>query len=74
MKKISFEAVEKFCYLGDLLSAGGGADTAISTRTSCGWKKFWELAPILTNKQKSQIAGKEKALPRVCTTYYYVRK
>jgi len=47
----SFEAVEKFCYLGDMLSAGGGADTAITTRTSCGWKKFWELAPILTNRK-----------------------
>ena len=33
------------------MSAGGGADTAISTRISCGWKKFWELAPILTNKE-----------------------
>ena len=47
----SLEAVEKFCYLGDMLSAGGGADTAIATRTSCGWKKFWELAPILTNRK-----------------------
>ena len=47
----SFETVEKFCYLGDMLSSGGGADTAISTRISCGWKKFWELAPILTNKE-----------------------
>ena len=25
-EKDSFEAVEKFCYLGDMLSAGGGAD------------------------------------------------
>ena len=47
----SLEAVEKFCYLGDLLSAGGGADTAITTRTSCGWKKFWELALILKNRK-----------------------
>ena len=35
------------------------ADTAISTRTSCGWKKFWELAPILTNKRvKLQVKKK----------------
>ena len=27
-----------------------------------------------SDKQKSQIAGKEKALLGVCTTYYYVRK
>ena len=47
----SFETVEKFCYLGDMLSSGEGADTAISTRISCGSKKFWELAPILTNKE-----------------------
>ena len=52
MNKVeSFETVEKFCYLGDMLSSGGGADTAISTRISCGWMKFWELAPILTNKE-----------------------
>ena len=47
----SFETVEKFCYFGDMLSAGGGADTAISTRISCGWKKFWKLAPIMTTKE-----------------------
>ena len=50
--------VDKFCYLGDMLSVGGGADAAVVTRVSSGWKKFRELEPILTDKDvTSKIKG-----------------
>ena len=52
------EVVDKFCYLGDMLSVGGGADAAVVTRVSSGWKKFRELEPILTDKDvTSKIKG-----------------
>ena len=36
------------------MSAGGGADAAVITRISSGWKKFRELQPILTAKYVSR--------------------
>ena len=39
------EAVQQLCYLGDMLSAGGGAEATSVTRTRCAWKKFRELLP-----------------------------
>jgi len=38
------EYVEQFCYLGDMLGAGGGAEEASRARTRCAWAKFRELA------------------------------
>ena len=32
----SLEIVDKFCYLGDVIGAGGGAEEATRTRTRCG--------------------------------------
>ena len=45
----SYEAVQQFCYLGDMLSTGGGAEASSATRTRCAWKKFRELLPILSS-------------------------
>ena len=45
----NLEVVDKFCYLGDMLDAGGGAESSTVTRVS-GWKKFRELLPLLTTK------------------------
>ena len=39
-----------FCYLGDMLSSGGGCDQAIKTRCSVAWGKFRKLLPILSSK------------------------
>ena len=36
------EEVEKFCYLGDLISCYGGASEAVSARIGSAWKKFRE--------------------------------
>ena len=47
------ELVDKFCYLGDMLSVDGDADAAVETRIRIGWKKFRQLVPLLTNKDVS---------------------
>ena len=44
------EAVDGFCYLGDMLSAGGGCMAAATARCKCAWGKFWENLPLLTSK------------------------
>ena len=43
------EVVASFCYLGDMLSAGGGCEMAVTTRVKTAWKKFRELLPVLTS-------------------------
>ena len=40
------EVVDKFCYLCDMLDAGGGAESSTVTRVRSGWKKFRELLPL----------------------------
>ena len=34
------ESVDQFCYLGDMLGAGGRAEEATRNRVRCGWAKF----------------------------------
>ena len=46
----NLEVTKRFCYLGDMLDAGGGSQSSAITRTQCGWKKFRELLPLLTSK------------------------
>ena len=47
------EVVASFCYLGDMLSAGGGCEMAVTTRVKTAWKKFRELLPVLTFRHLS---------------------
>ena len=49
------EFVDKFCYLGDMLSVDGDADAAVEARIRIGWNKFRQLVPLLTNKDVSLI-------------------
>ena len=44
------EVVPEFCYLGDMLSAGGGCELAAITCCKCAWGKFHQLLPLLTNR------------------------
>ena len=44
------ELVDKFCYLGDMIRAGGGVEEATRTRVKYAWGKFRELAPSLTKR------------------------
>ena len=47
----SIEVVDRFCYLGDILYAGGGAESSTVTRVHCGWNKLKELLPLFTTRQ-----------------------
>ena len=47
--------MDKFCYLGDMLSVEGDADAAVEARIRVGWIKFRQLVPLLTNKDISLI-------------------
>ena len=47
------EVVASFCYLDDMLSAGGGCEMAVTTRVKTAWKKFSELLPVLTSRYLS---------------------
>jgi len=49
------ELVDKFCYLGDMMSVDGDADAAVEARIRIGWNKFRQLVPLLTNKDVSLI-------------------
>ena len=42
--------VDKFCYLGDMLSVDGDADAAVEARIRIGWNKFRQLVPLLTSE------------------------
>ena len=53
------ECVSKFCYLGDMIGSGGGAEETSRARVRCAWGKFRELAPILTSRGAS-LKVKEK--------------
>ena len=47
------EVVASFCYLGDMLSVGGGCEIAVTTGVKTAWKKFRELLPVLTSRHLS---------------------
>jgi len=47
--------VDKFCYLGDMLSVDRDADAAVGARIRIGWNKFRQLIPLLTNRDISLI-------------------
>jgi len=49
------ELVDKFCYLGDMVSVDGDADAAVEARIRIGRNKFRQLVPLLTNKDVSLI-------------------
>ena len=51
----NLEVVDKFCYLGDMLSVNRDADAAVEARIRIGWNKFRQLLPLLTNRDISFI-------------------
>src|SRR4029077_10651902 len=56
---VEFECVDKFCYLGDMIGAGGGVELAIRLRVRCAWNKFREILSILTSRGASlKLKGK----------------
>jgi len=51
----NLEVVDKFCYLGDILSVDGDADAAVEARIRIGWNEFRQLVPLLNNRDVSLI-------------------
>jgi len=51
----NLEVVDKFCYIGDMLSVDGDADAAVEARIRIGWNKFRQFVPLLTNRDISLI-------------------
>jgi len=47
--------MDKFCYLGDMLSVDGDADAAVEARIRIGWNKFRQLVQLLTDRDISLI-------------------
>ena len=66
------ELVDKFCYLGDMLSVDGDANAAVETRIRIGWNKFRQLVPLLTNKDVSLI--ERKVVQQLCVQQHVAWK
>ena len=49
--------VPEFCYLGDMLSAGGGCELAAVARCKCAWGRFRRLLPLLASCRVPLLAG-----------------
>ena len=50
VEKEKLEAVSEFCYLGDMLSAGGCCELAAVTPCKCDKGKLLPAPPLLTNR------------------------
>ena len=59
---VNLNVESSFCYLGDMLSSGGGCDQAIKARYCVAWGKFRKLLPILTSKHLLELL-EEKCIP-----------
>ena len=44
------EVVDSFCYLGDVMSCEGGVERSIKARTAAAWRKWKDIAGLLTNR------------------------
>ena len=54
----SLEAVQNFCYLGDMLGSEG-VERSVITRVGTAWRKFRELLSLLTSRVLSiQVRGR----------------
>ena len=58
------ECMEKFCYLGDRIGSGRGAEEASRARVRCACAKFRKLSPILTARGACLIV--EEKIYRAC--------
>ena len=51
------EVVASFCYLVDMLSAGGGCEITVTSHVKTAWKKFRELLLVLTSRHLAYKTG-----------------
>ena len=54
LDKGNIEIVDKFAYLGDVLSTEGGAQEAVRLKIRSGWMKFKVVSNVLCNNYTSQ--------------------
>jgi len=52
----NLELVDKLGHLGDMWSVDGDADAAVEARIRIGWNKFWQMVPLLTNRDISLLS------------------
>jgi len=52
---VNLALVDKFCYVGDMLSVDGDADAAVEARIRVELNKCRQLVPLLTNRDISLI-------------------
>ena len=45
------ETVKEFTYHGDMVSADGGCEAAVTASTRCWWVKFWECGELLYGRR-----------------------
>jgi hypothetical protein len=65
------EYADKFCYLGDMIGAGGGAEESSRARVQCAWGKFRELSPLLTLREVSlKVKGRLYSTCVQCVMIY----
>ena len=62
----TLEFVDKFCYLGDMIGSGGGAEEASRMRVKCAWGKFMDLSPVPHGK-KGFAEAERKSLSGLCS-------
>jgi len=65
----NFGLVDKFCYLGDMLSVDRDADASEETRIQIACNKFWQLVPLLT-----LIDSEREILQQLCAKLYVAWK
>ena len=58
VEESELEVVFEFCYLGDMIDAGGGCERASIARTKVAWGKFKQLLPLLTRALPLNTKGK----------------
>jgi len=64
----SFELVDMFCYLGDMLSVDGDADAAVEARVRKGWNKFKQHVSAMSSG--TPIAMLERRGHRHCSDFH----
>ena len=52
--------MEKFYYLGDMISCYSGASEAVSARIGSAWKKFRKLSDVLVGKEGLSLKQRRK--------------
>ena len=60
VEKEKLEAVSEFCYLGDMLSAGGCCELAAVTPCKCDKGKFCYLPPPLLTNRSLPLADRDR--------------